>query len=99
MSETENISVFKNLAILFLVLNAVFLYLLYGSFFGLEIEFLTPLTDIINSDPKILFYTYCISAFLGLSYVFLLIKKYGISLTFAVMPQFAFIGALCAVFL
>lgn len=99
MSDTANVSVFKNLAILFLVLNAMFLYLLYGSFFGLEIEFLAPLTDIIQGDPKILFYIYAVSAFLGLSYVFLLIKKYGISLTFAVMPQFAFIGALCAVFL
>ncbi len=99
MSDVENVSVYKNLAILFLLLNAVFLYLLYGAFFGMEIEFLAPLTDIINSDFKVLFYTYCVSAFLGLSYVFLLIKKYGISLTFAVMPQFAFIGALCAVFL
>lgn len=98
MSEV-GVSVFRSLTLLFLVINGAFLSIIYMSFYGVEIEFLSAVTNLIKSDFEILLYMYGISMFLGVSYIFLLIKKYGISLTFAVMPQFAFIGTLGAVFL
>ena len=95
----KNTSVFRDLTLLFLVLNTALLSIIYVSCFWIEIEFLTALAQLIKSDFEILLYMYGISMFLGVSYIFLLIKKYGISLTFAVMPQFAFIGTLGALFL
>ena len=95
----QSVSVFRNLTLLFLVINGAFLSIIYVSFYGIEMEFLSAVTQLIKNDFEVLLYMYGISMFLGVSYIFLLIKKYGISLTFAVMPQFAFIGTLGAVFL
>tara|TARA_R110001592_G_scaffold3525_8_gene19852 strand:- start:16805 stop:17101 length:297 start_codon:yes stop_codon:yes gene_type:complete len=95
----HNISIFKNLTLLFLTLNAAFLYAIYISIFGMKPDLLVPTGIPVENGSEVLLYISAISVFLGLSYIFLLTKKYGISLTFAVMPQFAFIGALAALFL
>ena len=95
----QSTSIFKSLTIVFLVMNTAFLYVIYASGFGLDIGFLNSVTHFMMKDPVILLHVYGIAAFLFMSYLLMMVKRYGASLTFAVMPQFAFIGALGAVLL
>lgn len=98
-SPVEGLSIFKNLTIVFLVLNAAFLYLVYAAFMGVDIGIVNPAYFSGRPDPQIILYIHALAAILGGSYLFMICKQYGVSLTLAVLPQFAFIGALGAVLL
>ena len=98
-SPVDGFSIFKNLTIVFLVLNAAFLYLVYAALMGVNVGFIDPQYFSGRPDPQIMLYVHALAAILGGSYIFMICKQYGVSLTLAVLPQFAFIGALGAVLL
>ena len=94
----EDFSIFKGLTILFMVLNAAFLYIIYATFMGMDFGLLDP-RQLQGADAQIMLYVHTMAAFLGGSYIFMINKYYGAALTLAILPQFAFIGALGAVLL